>query len=126
MVKVNISMVREANWKESLNKLIYAYEVRSQGFFFYVLFRRGPGLPTKSSFLLTPETGTSGNQEYIKNGDTEVEANGITRENARRSAERSKRYYNNKVRSSVLEESYIVPVRSMTPRGGTGKHQSHW
>lgn len=54
------------------------------------------------------------------------EAYEITREKARRSADRSKRNYDNKVRSSVLEEGDRVLVRNTTPRGGTGKLSSHW
>lgn len=59
----------KANWKESLNKLIYAYnctrtEVR--GFSpFYLLFGRDPRLPIDLLFRLTPETGTSDHQQYV-------------------------------------------------------------
>lgn len=60
----------KANWKESLNKLIYAYNcTRSEvtGFSpFYLLFGRAPRLPIDLLFRLTPETGTSDHQQYIK------------------------------------------------------------
>lgn len=121
----------KANWKESLNKLTYAYNcTRSEvtGFSpFYLLFGRAPRLPIDVLFRLTPETGTPDHQQYmkkLKNGMRE--AYEITRENAKKSAERGKRHYDNKVRSSVLEKGDRVLVRNMTPRGGTGKLRSHW
>lgn len=54
------------------------------------------------------------------------EAYEIARKRAQKSAERGKSNYDNKVRSSVLEEGDHVLVRNMTPRGGTGKLRSHW
>lgn len=54
------------------------------------------------------------------------EAYEIARERAQKSADRGKRNYDNKARSSVLEEGDHVLVRNMTPRGGTGKLRSHW
>lgn len=54
------------------------------------------------------------------------EAYEITREKARRSADRGKRNYDNKVRSCVVQEGDHILVRNMTPRGGTGKLCSHW
>ena len=121
----------KANWKESINKLIYAYNcTRSEvtGFSpFYLLFGRALRLPIDFLFRLTQETGTSDHQQYMrkwKNGMQE--AYDITRENARRAAERGKRNYDNKVRSSVLEEGDRILVRNMTPRAGTGKLCCHW
>lgn len=121
----------KANWKESLNKLIYAYNcTRSEviGFSpFFLLFRKAPRLPTDLLFQLTPETGTSDHQQCMKKWKSGMqEAYELTRENARRSVERGKRNHDNKVRSSVLEEGDHVLVRNMTLRGGTGKLRSHW
>lgn len=50
----------------------------------------------------------------------------ITRANAKKCAERSRKNYDSKVRSSVLHEGGHVLVRNMTPRGGTGKLCNHW
>lgn len=121
----------KSNWKESLNKLTYAYNcTRSEvtGFSpFYLLFGRAPRLPIDLLFRLTPETGTPDHQQYMKRWKSGMqEAFEITRENAKRSAERGKRYYDKKIRSSVLEEGDRVLVRNMTPRGGTSKLRSHW
>lgn len=54
------------------------------------------------------------------------EAYEIAKQSAKKSAERNKRNYDGKVRSSVLCPGDRVLVRNLTPRGGTGKLRSHW
>ncbi|KAJ8012413.1 hypothetical protein DPEC_G00042490 [Dallia pectoralis] len=54
------------------------------------------------------------------------EAHEIVQQNAKKSAERGKRHYDGKVRSSVLYPGDRVLVRNLTPRGGTGKLRNHW
>ncbi|KAJ8006625.1 hypothetical protein DPEC_G00109180 [Dallia pectoralis] len=54
------------------------------------------------------------------------EAYEITAANTKKSAEKSKRNHDRKVRSSVLHEGDRVLVRNLTPRGGTGKLRNHW
>lgn len=54
------------------------------------------------------------------------EACEITRENAHKAAMRSKRHYDSKVKSSVLQPGDRVLVRNLTPRGGPGKLRNHW
>ncbi|KAL4008817.1 hypothetical protein ACER0C_002669 [Sarotherodon galilaeus] len=102
---------QKTSWKESLNKLIYAYNcTRSEvtGFSpFYLLFGRSPRLPIDLLFEMQ-------------------EAYDIVRENAKKSADRSKKHYDGKVRSSVLYPGDRVLVRNLTPRGGTGKLRNHW
>lgn len=122
---------QKSNWKESLNKLMFAYNcTRSEvtGFSpFYLLFGRSPRLPVDLLFGLTPETGTADHKEYMRKWKAQMqEAYDITAENAKKSSERNKRNYDNKVRSSVLHEGDRVLVRNMTPRGGTGKLRNHW
>lgn len=60
----------KSNWKESLNKVIFAYNcTRSEvtGFSpFYLLFGRAPRLPIDIIFKVTQETGTNDQQDYIK------------------------------------------------------------
>lgn len=122
---------QKSNWRESLPKLIYAYNstrCEVTGFSpFYLLFGRSPRLPVDLLFGLTPETGTTDHQEYMKKWKQQMqEAYEITTANAKKCAERGKRNYDNKVRSSVLHEGDRVLVRNMTPRGGTGKLRNHW
>jgi len=54
------------------------------------------------------------------------EAYEITRENAHKATIRSKRHYDRKVKSSVLQPGDRVLIRNMTPRGGPGKLRNHW
>ena len=62
---------KKSNWKESLNKLMLAYNstlsevtVLSP---FYLLFGRSPRLPVDLLFGLTsPETGTADHKEYMR------------------------------------------------------------
>lgn len=53
------------------------------------------------------------------------EAFEITRQTAKKSAERNKNY-DGKVRSFILCPGDCVLVRNLTPRGGTGKLCNHW
>lgn len=122
---------QKTSWKESLNKLIYAYNcTRSEvtGFSpFYLLFGRSPRLPIDLLFGLTSETGKTDHRTYMEKWTREMqEAYDIARENAKKSADRSKKHYDGKVRSSVLYPGDRVLVRNLTPRGGTGKLRNHW
>ena len=54
------------------------------------------------------------------------EADSIARENAQKSAQRNKRIYDSKIRSSVLYPGDLVLIRNLTPRGGPGKLRNHW
>lgn len=54
------------------------------------------------------------------------EAYEITTANGKKCAEKLKRNYDSKVRSSVLHKGDWVLVRNLTPRGGTGKLRNHW
>lgn len=62
----------KSNWKDSLNKLIFAYNCtrcKVTGFSpFYLLFGRTPRLPVDILFRLTPETGVPDHREYMQSG----------------------------------------------------------
>ncbi len=94
---------------------------------FYLLFGRSPRLPVDLLFGLTSETETIDYKEYVKRWRQEMqEALEITRQTAKKTAERNKRNYDGKVRGSVLCPGYRVLVKNLTPRGGTGKLRNHW
>ncbi|KAF7710853.1 hypothetical protein HF521_009725, partial [Silurus meridionalis] len=100
---------QKSDWRESLPKLIYAYNstrCEVTGFSpFYLLFGRSPRLPVDLLFGLTPEAGTADHQEYMRRWKEQMqEAYEITTANAKKCAEKSKRNYDSKVRSSVLHE----------------------
>lgn len=122
---------QKTNWKESLNKLIYAYNCTRcevTGFSpFYLLFGRSPRLPIDLLFGLTSETGKVDHQKYMEKWRQEMqEAYEVVQENAQKSKERGKRHYDGKAKSSVLYPGDRVLVRNLTPRGGTGKLRNHW
>lgn len=126
-----LSESQKTNWKDSLNKLIYAYNcTRSEvtGFSpFYLLYGRSPRLPIDMLFSLTSEQGDGNHHDYmVKWKQGMEEAYEITRENAHKAAVRSKRHYDSKVKSSVLQPGDRVLIRNMTPRGGPGKLRNHW
>lgn len=119
------------NWKDSLNKLIFAYNcTRTEvtGFSpFYLLYGRSPRLPIDMLFSLPTEDGSCSQRDYVETWKQGMqEAYAIARENAHKSAQRNKRVYDTKVRSSVLYPGDRVLIRNMTPRGGTGKLRNHW
>ena len=53
------------------------------------------------------------------------EAYKITRENAHNIALRSKRHYDNMVKSTILEPGDHVFFRNLTPHGGPGKLRNY-
>ncbi len=117
--------------KESLKKLIFAYnntKCEVTGFSpFYLLFGRSPRLPVDLLFGLTSETETIDYKEYVKRRRQQMqEALEITRQTAKKTAERNKRNYDGKVRGSVLCPGDRVLVKNLTHRGGTGKLRNHW
>lgn len=122
---------QKTNWKDSLNKLMYAYNCTCSevtGFSpFYLLYGRSPRLPVDVLFSLTPEQGDSNLQNYMEKWKQGMEeAHEIARENAQKSAVRSKRRYDSGAKSSALQPGDRVLIRNMTPRGGPGKLRNHW
>lgn len=122
---------QKTNWKDSLNKLMYAYNcTRSEvtGFSpFFLLYGRSPRLPVDMLFSLSSDQGDSDHHSYMEKWKQGMEeAYEITRENAHKAAVRSKKHYDSKVKSSVLQPGDRVLVRNLTPRGGPGKLRNHW
>uniref|UniRef100_A0AAQ6ID30 Gypsy retrotransposon integrase-like protein 1 n=1 Tax=Anabas testudineus TaxID=64144 RepID=A0AAQ6ID30_ANATE len=119
------------NWKDSLNKLTFAYNcTRTEvtGFSpFYLLYGRSPRLPVDLMFNLPIEAGSYSQRNYVERWKQGMqEAYAVARENSQKSAQRNKRIYDGKVRSSVLYPGDRVLARNMTPPGGTGKLRNHW
>ncbi len=122
---------QKTNWKDSLNKLIFAYnstKCEVTGFSpFYLLYGRHPRLQVDLLFGLEESTGTVSHQEYLQRWREQMqEAHKIARENVGKAAVRSKKHYDRKLRSTTLYPGNRVLVRNLTPRGGTGKLRNHW
>lgn len=99
---------QKSKWKDSLNKLLYAYNcTRSEltGFSpFYLLYGRSPRLPVDVLFGLNSEAPTSNQKEYVEKWEHGMEeAYKIARECAKKSADRSKKNFDKKVRSTTLQ-----------------------
>lgn len=126
-----LTETQKSNWKESLNRLVYAYnctrcEVRDYSPF-YLLFGRSPRLPVDVLFGLHTESDSNDQRDYVEKWKRGMEeAYAIANENAQKAAERSKRYYDSKVRSSVLQPGERVLVKNLTPRGGPDKLCDFW
>lgn len=121
----------KTNWKESLNKLIFAYNCTKSevtGFSpFYLLFGRSPRLPIDLLFGLSSDAENTDHLAYMERWKTEMqEAYALVQANAKKSTDRSKRHYDAKVNSSVLYPGDRVLIRNLTPRGGPGKLRNHW
>uniref|UniRef100_UPI0037E8C499 NLR family CARD domain-containing protein 3-like n=1 Tax=Semicossyphus pulcher TaxID=241346 RepID=UPI0037E8C499 len=71
---------------------------------FYLLYGRSPRLPVDMLFNLSSEHGDGNHHNYMERWKQGMEeAYEITRENAHKAAKRSKRHYDSKVKSSVLQ-----------------------
>lgn len=123
---------QKSDWRESLPKLIYAYNsTRSEVTGFSPFYWRCSAdhqdylltcylvWPQRLELLIIESTWKSGNNrcKRLMRSQTQIQ---------KKCAERSKRNHDNKVRSSVLNEGDRVLIRNMTPRGGTGKLRNHW
>uniref|UniRef100_A0A3Q2EEI4 Gypsy retrotransposon integrase-like protein 1 n=1 Tax=Cyprinodon variegatus TaxID=28743 RepID=A0A3Q2EEI4_CYPVA len=121
----------KANWKDSLNKLVFAYNcTRTEvtGFSpFYLLYGRSPRLPIDTLFSLPTETGSHDHHAYVEQWKEGMQqAYTIAQENAQKCAQRNKRIYDAKVRSTLLFPGDRVLIRNLTPRGGPGKLRNYW
>lgn len=122
---------QKSNWKDSLNKLLYAYNCTCSevtGFSpFYLLYGRSPRLPVDLLFGLNSEMPTCNQKEYVEKWKRGMEeAYEIARECAQKSADRSKKNFDGKVRSTTLQPGDRVLVKNLTPRGGPGKLRNFW
>lgn len=95
------------NWKDSLNKLIFAHNcthTEVTGFSpFYLLYSHAPGLPIDMLFNLPTEAGSCSQCDYVERWKQGMqEAYAIARDNVHKSTQRNKRMYDGKMRSSVL------------------------
>uniref|UniRef100_A0A3B3IPZ1 Gypsy retrotransposon integrase-like protein 1 n=1 Tax=Oryzias latipes TaxID=8090 RepID=A0A3B3IPZ1_ORYLA len=122
---------QKTSWKESINKLMYAYNCTRcevTGYSpFYLLFGRTPRLPVDMLFGLYSDSCFSDHRDYADKWKKGMdEAYVIANEHARKSAEKSKKYYDTKVTSSALQPGERVLIKNLTPRGGSGKLRDYW
>lgn len=121
---------KKHKWKDSLNKVIYAYNATrndATGFSpFYLLFGRSPSLPVDLMFGLSREETGMNHSEYTEKWKVAMkEAYELARQNISKSAGDAKKQYDRKVRFSNLQPGDRVLVRNLSERGCPGKLRSH-
>ncbi len=128
-----LSDEKKANWKDSVNKVVHAYNcTRSDatGFSpFFLLYGRSPRLPIDLMFGLKPELGptaTDHNKFVIKWKEQMEEAYAIAFKNSSKSSERGKKYHDQKAHSSVLQPGDRVLVKNVGRQEGPGKLRAYW
>ena len=126
-----LSETHKTQWKDHVAKLVHAYNCtrhEATGYSpFFLLFGRSPRLPIDLAFNLSNEDGTTDYSHYVTKWKTAMkEAYAKASDTAGTNSTRSKRHYDKKVRSTVLQPGDRVLVRNLTPRGGPGKLRSFW
>ncbi|KAK7907779.1 hypothetical protein WMY93_016391 [Mugilogobius chulae] len=121
----------KADWKESLAKVVHAYNCtksEATGYSpYYLLFGRTPRLPVDILFNLpSPEQQVS-YEEYVQKWQSQMrEAYQIASKAAQKEASRGKHYYDKKTHGVQLHPGNRVLLRNFKERGGPGKLRSYW
>ena len=121
--------LKKRKWDESLNKMIHAYNCtkhEATGYApYYLMFGRTPRLHIDLVFDLNCAKGDY--NTYVQNWQQDMkEAYQIAQQNAKKTTERAREYYNKRVSGGVLQPGDRALVRNLTERGGPGKLRSHW
>ena len=123
--------IYKSNWKDHVNKLIFAYNCTrndSTSFSpFQLVFGRSPRLPIDFMFDLHEDTKKETYGEYVDSWRSAMqEAYVIAGNNANKNSKGGKRHYDKKIFGACLEVGDRVLVRNLSKRGGTGKLRSYW
>ena len=121
----------KTHWKDHLNKLVHAYNCtphQTTGYSpFFLLFGRHPRLSIDLMFQIEEPGQSQTYSQYAANWEKAMrEAYSLAQQNSKKSTEKSKRLYDRKTHSTLLEPGDHVLVRNMTPRGGPGKLRAFW
>ncbi|KAL1268899.1 hypothetical protein QQF64_034262 [Cirrhinus molitorella] len=118
----------KTDWKNSLNKLIFAYNcTRTEvtGFSPFYLLYGAPEITVDTLFNLQGDVDRGSHQDYVEQWKRGMqEAYTIARENAHRAAQRNKRNYDGRVRSISSESGDLgkdVPIYELRPENGKGR-----
>ena len=124
---------RKSRWKDSLNKVVHAYNCSkhaSTGFSpFYLLFGRSPRLPIDIIFNTkpAPTNGDISYPEYTRKWKQAMhEAYDIAAKRSRSSQQQNKERYDQHAKSTCLQQDDRVLVRNLNERGGPGKLRAFW
>ena len=119
------------DWKESLAKVIHAYNCtksEATGYApYHLIFGRSPRLPIDLLFNLKRDDAHATYEDYVDRWKkTMQDAYQIAAKTANKETARGKAYYDQKVQGRDLQPGDRVLIRNCTPRGGPGKIQSYW
>ena len=123
--------LEKRKWDESLNKMTQTYNCskhEARGYApYYLLFGRTPLLRIDLVFNLNQDCAQRDYNTYVQTWKHDMqEAYQIAQQNAKKTAERGKEYYNKRVSGGVLQSGDRVLVRNVSERGGPGKLRSDW
>ena len=128
-----LTEAQKSNWKESLQKVVHAYNCTTSsatGFSpFFLLYGRSPRLPIDVAFGLDPKAGPKeeDHNQFVKRWKTQMEeAYLIAERQAAKSTERGKKYHDQKAHSTVLQPGDRVLIRNVGRHLGPGKLRSYW
>lgn len=121
---------KKSSWKESLNKVVHAYNCtrhEATGYSpFFLLFGRSPRLPVDVIFGTKPASSLN-YPAYVKKWQAAMkEAYDLATKRSGLSGARGKKHYDKKANSPVLQPGDRVLVRNLSERGGPGKLRSYW
>lgn len=111
--------MKKRKWDELLNKMIHAYNCtkhEATGYTpYHLLFGRTPRLPIHLAFNLNQDFTKGEYNSYVQNWQHDMkDAYQIGQQNAKKTAECGKQYYNKKVSGGVFQSGNQVLVRNLT------------
>ena len=118
----------KSHWHEHLNKVVYTYNCShndATGYSpFYLLFGRHPRLPIDLIFSIDLSTKHQSYPQYVSMWKTAMEnAYKLASKKSQESGTLAKKYYDWKLRSSVLQPNDRVLVCTFSERGGPEKYE---
>lgn len=123
--------VQKSDWKNHLDKVVHAYNCTKSdatGFSpFYLVFGRHPRLPIDLMFGELQTHTTASHKEYVQKWTNRMqEAYTLASNNARKSAQKARKYHDARGTSASLNPGDRVLVQNLSERGGPGKLRSFW
>ena len=124
---------QKASWKESLQKIVHAYNCTpstATGYSpFFLLYGRSPRLPVDMAFGLHPASGPAAveHSQFVQRWKEQMdEAYSLAARQAAKTTQRGKAAHDKKSYSTVLQPGDRVLIRNVSRQLGPGKLRSYW